>query len=169
MSARKVARAGEPVYLYYRCNSHKEPRGKCGAPLVRRETLEAAVERELRNVLGDRDELRRIFQAGAERERTQQVAAETAALSAERGRVLELARRGLMGIDEADEIISELRAKLRALAAPVELRPCIYRPLRPDYFGTSFGIASLSSSSAKTTSKAINIFLSSQRYLPSSA
>ena len=121
MSARKVARAGEPVYLYYRCNSHKEPSGKCGAPLVRRDKLEAAVESELRRVLSDRDELAQIFQSGAEQERSQKVAAETAALSAERGRVLELARRGLMGIDEADEIISGLRAKLRALAAPVEL------------------------------------------------
>ena len=121
LSARKVVRAGEGVYMYYRCNSFTNPGGKCGAPLVRRDKLEAAVETELRRVLSDKDALTRIFHDEAEQERTQKVAAEVESLEAELSRVLELARRGLMSIDEAEEVIGELRSKLRALSQPVEL------------------------------------------------
>lgn len=115
LSARKVERANKPVYLYYRCNSHKEPDGKCGLPLINRFEIEKDAEKELRSIVASPKKLREALAITQVR---QDNSAQLAELEDERQRVLAQHQKGYISDYELDDNMTRIRAKQSALRSP---------------------------------------------------
>jgi site-specific DNA recombinase len=111
LSARKVNNR----FPYYRCNSSKEPRGKCGLPFIRREGLESEVEQKLRQLLSDEATLRDMFAASLPTELDAATLQRIRSLRSEEARLLEMAQRGMITLDDAETRVHGVRAKIQAL------------------------------------------------------
>jgi site-specific DNA recombinase len=125
LSAREASSRNK-TFPYYRCNSHKESHRRCTLPHIRREPLEKAVEKELRRVLSDRAVLAEMLEDSMLKEidpRTQQ---QIKALNDEHARVIEMAQRGLVTLDKAEDLVKEIKKKLK----PLEVKPDVDVPLK---------------------------------------
>jgi site-specific DNA recombinase len=125
LSARRSS-ASNKVFPYYRCNSHKEPRGKCELPYIRREPLEKAVEAQLRKVLSDRAVLSEMLEASMPKELDVRTKQQIKSLEDEHQRVIEMTQRGLISLDKAEELVKEIKRKVKAL----DVKPAFDVPLK---------------------------------------
>jgi site-specific DNA recombinase len=125
LSARESS-AKNKTYPYYRCNSHKEAQGKCGLPLIRREPLEKAVEAQLRKILSDRAVLAEMLEDSLPKEHDVKTQQQIRALNDEHQRVIEMAQRGIVTLNKAEELVREIKKKIKAL----DVKPRIDIPLK---------------------------------------
>lgn len=111
LSARRVGQK----FPYYRCNSHKEPRGKCGLPHIRREKLEKAVEDKLRALLASPKKLEGMLLKSVPKTLDNATQQKINSLKQEETRIAEMAQRGIVTLDKAEELVKDVRKKIKAL------------------------------------------------------
>lgn len=118
MSARKVQRKNGEVYLYYRCNSHRDINSKPHMGLINRFELEKEVEKELRKVATSPKRIRAALQDAQTQEDHSE---ELAILEDERQRILSQHQKGYITDYELDDGMKVIRLKTNALKQPQDL------------------------------------------------
>lgn len=115
LSAR-VARSKGKTYPYLRCNSHKEPAGKCDLPLLKRLEVENAVESKLRALLKSDKEMQALLTDS--KEKKQDLTPEIILRQNEIGRIIDLGKRGIISLDEVENDVKKLRAEITNMKQP---------------------------------------------------